>query len=558
MICRSRLLPLIVLLFSTGAIPAAPNPVPTPEHDDHGEAPVIEQGTGKAACINGVSGGFPCKNIMMLSRLSLEELGGEAGNDSWGWKDSETGSYYALIGMDSGVGIVDVTDPVEPVIIGRLNNARERQGFPPPFFWRDMKTYKDHLFVVSDDTLGHGMQVFDLTRLRDANPPEEFTHDKVYSQFGTAHNIAINEDSGFAYVVGSDTCDGGLHMVEINDPKSPQNAGCFNDDGYTHDVQCVDYHGPDEAFDNREICFAANEDSLTIVDVTNKSNPKMIGKVDYPGVAFSHQGWLSKDQGFFVMGDELDEQATGSNARTLVFDVRDLEQPEYAADYISPNGTIDHNQYVRGNFIYQANYTAGLRILLVENMSAADFREVAFFDTFPALDQRSFQGAWNVYPFFDNGVILVSDRQAGLFVLRAELPAAENAPINGRLTGAWITPGLNDQGLTLFVGENINGPYVFFAWFLFLNGDPFWLSGDTAFEYGVDAVDIPSQRLEGLDFISPGEDLADRIDVGTLHLHAHGCNLLHLEYDFGEELGSGELEMDRLVGVQGRECPASD
>ena len=183
---------------------------------------------------------------------------------------------------------------------------------------------------------------------------------------------------------------------------------------------------------------------------------------------------------------------------------------------------------------------------------------MAFFDTVPAIDVRSFQGAWNVYPFFDNGVILVSDIQGGLFVLRAELPLAENAPINGRLSGAWVSPGLNDQGLTLIVGENIHGPFVFFAWFMFLDGQPLWLAGDTAFEYGEDEIDIPTQRLEGLAFLEPGNDTATRIDVGTLRLHAHGCNLLHLEYDFGTELGSGQLDMERLAGIQGRECPVAD
>ena len=34
---------------------------------------------------------------------------------------------------------------------------------------------------------------------------------------------------------------------------------CFDDDGYTHDAQCVIYNGPDEDYQGQEICFNSNE-----------------------------------------------------------------------------------------------------------------------------------------------------------------------------------------------------------------------------------------------------------------------------------------------------------
>ena len=130
---------------------------------------------------------------------------------------------------------------------------------------------------------------------------------------------------------------------------------------------------------------------------------------------------------------------------------------------------------------------------------------MAYFDTEPDQDALDFSGAWNVYPFFDNGTILVSDINNGLFVLRASLPdnAAEIAPINGRLSGLWVADGLNDQGITLHVGENKTDPFIYYAWFVYLDGKPFWVTGATAFEYGVDEVSIPSQRLNGLEFVTP-------------------------------------------------------
>jgi hypothetical protein len=386
--------------------------------------------------------------------------------------------------------------------------------------------------------------------------PQEFTVDALYKGIGAVHNIAINEDSGFAYLVGSNDCNGGFHMVDIRNPTSPSFAGCFSDDGYTHDVQCVTYSGPDNDHQGDEICFASNEDSLTIVDVSNKNAAVMLAKVDYPNKAYSHQGWLDEEQGMFFMGDEIDELNFGMNTRTLMFDVRDLDNPVFAGSHLGSTSVIDHNMYVKGNYIYQANYLGGLRILRIDRGKSTGLTEVAYFDTEPDKSALDFSGAWSVYPFFDNGTILVSDINNGLFVLRASLDddVAESAPINGRLSGLWTSDGLNDQGLTLYVGENKAGPFIFFAWFVYLDGNPFWLAGDTAFEYGVDEISIPTQRLHGLQFVTPNDELAVREDIGILKIHAHGCNSIHVEYDF-DGLGSRELDFDRLIAVQGRECP---
>ena len=77
-----------------------------------------------------------------------------------------------------------------------------------------------------------------------------------HSGFSQAHNIAINEESGYAYIVGSNQCSGGLYMMDLSNPSEPTFAGCFAEDGYVHDVQCVIYQGDDAEFQGREICFA--------------------------------------------------------------------------------------------------------------------------------------------------------------------------------------------------------------------------------------------------------------------------------------------------------------
>jgi len=548
--------PLVTLLCTVMAshpvIASSPDNRSHLQHDDNGNNPPVVTGTESDLCTAGVSGGFACDNVELLSRMPLSTLGidGGAGADSWGWKDSQTGRYYALLARSKGTSFIDVTDPRKPVHLGNLPSAISSSA------WRDVKVYADHAFIVADNIPGHGMQVFDLTRLRGLSTPQQFSADARYTGVGGAHNVAINEDSGYAYIVGADECAGGLHMVDIRNPKAPSFAGCFSSDGYTHDVQCVTYAGPDVDHQGAEVCFASNEDSLTIVDVSDKNAPVMLGKAGYPFIGYSHQGWLDQKQGIFFMGDEADEINFGMNTRTLIFDVQDLDNPAYAGAHKHATSVIDHNLYVKGNYIFEANYQAGMRILRVDQGQSVSLTEVAYFDTNPVDDNREFSGAWNVYPFFDNGTIIVSDMNHGLFLLQASLAddAAESSPLNGRMTGVWTSEGLNDQGITLFVGENSQGPYIFFAWFNFLDGEPFWLAGNTQFEYGADEVSIPTLRFDGLPFVTPGVETANQEEIGLLNIHVHGCNELHVEYDFAE-LGSRELDFERLAAVQGRECP---
>ena len=163
--------------------------------------------------------------------------------------------------------------------------------------------YADHAFIGSEAD-NHGLQVFDLTQLRDIEPSTSsdiniLEETAYYDQFGSSHNIVINEDTGYLYAVGSYTCLSGLHIVNIQDPADPQFETCFADDGYVHDAQSVVYKGPDADYQGREICFCYNENTLTIVDVEDKSNIKMISRVLYDNLYYTHQVLL------IVIGDVM-------------------------------------------------------------------------------------------------------------------------------------------------------------------------------------------------------------------------------------------------------------
>ncbi|MBA2693950.1 MAG: choice-of-anchor B family protein [Rubrobacter sp.] len=376
---------------------------------------------GPIACEDGQAGPFPCENVDLLGYVPLSEFGSESGNYIWGWTDPDTGGEYALMGLDDGTGFVDISEPTNPVYLGKLPTHTD------PSLWRDIKVYNNHAFVVSE-ARGHGMQVFDLTRLRGVSEAQTWTADAHYDEFGNAHNIAINEDTGFAYSIGSDTCDGGPHMVNIKAPTDPTFAGCQAEDGYTHDTQVVVYNGPDERFQGREIAFNSNEDTLTIVDVTRKSQPEVLSRTPYIGFGYTHQGWLTEDQSHFLLGDELDEFVYGHNTKTYIFDVSNLTDPLRtleAKSHTAETEAIDHNLYFTGDYVHQANYRAGYRLLDGSGVADGQLEEIGFFDIYPEDDEAAFNGAWSNYPYFDGGIVAVSGIEQGLFVLDNRLGADE-------------------------------------------------------------------------------------------------------------------------------------
>lgn len=530
-----------------------------------------------APCINGMAADFfPCDGVDMLSHVSLNELGVPFVNDMWGWTDPATKKDYALVGASTGTVFVDISDAKRPEVLGILPTASTEGGSS----WRDIKVYANHAYVVSEHT-DHGVQVFDLTRLRDWDGTyTTYDMDAHYIGHGSAHNIAINEDTGFAYSVGAGPhsdmglpnlvivdapspaageyeatgavfgpaptddavtgafalvddgseaptqgceplvgfpagaiaivdrggctfvqkvtnaqavgaiavvvanhlpgmpitmggdgphieipsvmvslddgdaikaglpatggvaanpdgppCGTGLHMIDINDPLDPTFAGCFDDHGYVHDTQCVVYEGPDSRYHGRELCFNSNATTfpggihaVAVVDVTDKSNPVSLSRSLYGDFGYSHQGWLTPDQRYFLHGDELDEVLHGIGTTTRVWDMSDLEAPELIQVFENDTTSIDHNIYAVGHYAYASNYTSGLRVYDTRDLAGAGLAEVAYFDVYPENDNPTFEGGtWSNYPFFrQKGVVAVSSMDRGLFILQPRLARAGN------------------------------------------------------------------------------------------------------------------------------------
>jgi len=386
---------------------------------------------GKVDCADGDAAGFECSDMDLVSFVPVSDLGGGRGvnlNDIWGWTDPETGHEWALVGRFDGTAFVDVTDPESPIVVATLPKTPGSTSAA----WRDIKVRDNHAYIVADGAGQHGMQVYDLKQLRSmdaSDGPVTVEPTALYTDVASVHNIVVNEETGYAYAVGSngggETCGGGLHMIDIRSPQEPTFAGCFADastgrskTGYSHDAQCIVYHGPDAEYQGREICIGANETALSVADVTDKDNPVAVSMATYPNIGYTHQGWFDEEHRYFYLNDELDEmQGLVTHTRTMVWDLSDLDDPILVTEHMGTEPSIDHNLYIKGDLMYQSNYMSGLRVLDISDR--ANPMEVGFFDTVPFGDNSpSFGGSWSNYPFFESGTIVVTSMGEGLFVLK--------------------------------------------------------------------------------------------------------------------------------------------
>lgn len=385
-------------------------------------------------CVAGEADGFPCNRVHLASTVNFEDMGCGAqanANDIWGWTDPDFGNEWAIFGCTTGTSFIDITDEHNPFVAAFMPATNSGSSN-----WRDMKVVNDHVFVGSEQP-GHGIQIYDLKQLRDINQFNSFLDpDLTYTETGSTHNMVSFAEGNMIIAVGADTCLGGLHMIDVVDPQNPEFIGCFEagmgtpqaplaGTSYSHDAQCVVYHGPTVEFQGRHLCFGWNEQQLVIADITEPTNPTLISLGTYSGVAYAHQGWLTDDHRHIISNDELDELGlvvgTPVRSKAYVWDVTNILAPVVINTVLNPVDSIDHNLYIVDDLAFLQNYGSGLRIHDISNIeNLGDIFEVAYFDVYPERDTAAFEGSWSNYPFFRSGLVIISSIERGLFVVRPD------------------------------------------------------------------------------------------------------------------------------------------
>ncbi len=355
---------------------------------------------------------YASMNVTLLSHIPLNNFTGldnSGGNDCWGYV-SPAGKEYAIMCLEGGYGFVDITDPVNPVIIETIAG--------PIGMWHDVKVLGEYAYGVSES--GSGIQIIDLSMIDQGEV--SLVRNWTSGGYSTTHNIVSNEESGTLWLAGSNIGNGGLINIDLSSPELPALNGGWTE-MYVHDAQVVSWKTGELA--GKELAFIAGGFStgysvtgLRIVDVTDPENTETLSTLFYPDAGYAHQLWLSTDRKFLYLNDELDEGFFVPVTTTRIINIEDPSNPILVGIFSTGSPAADHNLYTRDHYIYQANYRSGLRVF--DALDPSNPIEVAYFDTYPDSDAPRFNGAWSNYPYFPSGNTIISDTVRGLFVVRVE------------------------------------------------------------------------------------------------------------------------------------------
>tara|TARA_R110002072_G_scaffold192413_2_gene349452 strand:- start:15210 stop:17546 length:2337 start_codon:yes stop_codon:yes gene_type:complete len=330
-------------------------------------------------------------NVDSMSNIRYISTHATIVNDVWGYTD-ELSNEYGIVCAEKGVAIVNVTDPSNPTEIWWENATQS--------VWRDAKTYGDYAYVTTEASVG--LMIIDLTALPITTiPPATYYTGPVGNPWLSAHNIYIDESNGFAYIFGADRGNSGVIILDIaTDPLNPIEVGVF-DNWLVHD-----------GFVRNDTMFLAHifEGTISMVDVTDKANPNLLGTQTTPD-NFAHTVWANSAGEYAFTTDEV------VGGYITAFDITDpANMIEIDRIKSSPDvGTvIPHNTIVKGNHLVSSYYSDG--VVIHDATYPYNMIEVANYDTYPT-QTASYDGCWGVYPYFASGTILANDRSEGLFVL---------------------------------------------------------------------------------------------------------------------------------------------
>jgi choice-of-anchor B domain-containing protein len=394
-------------------------------------------------CVNNTAGAFECANVDLLAHMPLSSFSSTPGeaNDIWGHVDLNTGYEYAIIGLQNGVSVVNVSDPENPVEVGTIDGASST--------WRDIKVYQHfdeslNLWrAYAYATIDRSNQFVSVISLN--NLPETITlaennfsvnnaHNVYISNVDHSLNIALADLTPSLQLVGSNKSGGAFRSYSLENPEtisltSTNSAG----DGYTHDGASIvikDDRKTTECAESERNCTvfidfqgrtsSNGEDVIKLWNISDPSNSKLLSTARYNDISvanqYIHSGWATEDNNFFLAHDEFDEGNGGLNTTIRIFSIEELKNPQQVGTWTGTTNSIDHNGFVRGNRYYMSNYMKGLTVLDISDPSAP--LEVGSFDTYTTGNHASYDGAWGVYPFLPSGNILVSDITGGLFILK--------------------------------------------------------------------------------------------------------------------------------------------
>ncbi|MBK9215887.1 MAG: hypothetical protein IPM59_09860 [Chloracidobacterium sp.] len=349
-----------------------------------------------------------------------------------------------------GAFIYDISDPEAPVLANYYDPIRPGTS----------STHEQFLEAVILNGIGYfgsgnggGVYIVDL-----ANPYQPALMGRVTSASGGGHNsiheMVIFMQDGKTYLLENfnGTSNKIMKFIDVSDPGAP----IFIRDLNPSEPQWV--HAMVIKGDRLYTSGWGNTSSRGRTEIYQIANiasqpATLLGFIDdQTGITAGnsmHSSWPSEDQHYLYSAREIGNSNATSPGDIRVYDIQNPAQPllirKISMVDIGINAVTPHNPVVKGDKLYVSWYHAGLQVFDLSDdptnpqrvgqydtyqpaFSKEDQKEIDAFEPWDMVCGRSlstdlgvtgYQGAWAVYPFLGEDRVLVGDLAKGLFIVDA-------------------------------------------------------------------------------------------------------------------------------------------
>jgi choice-of-anchor B domain-containing protein len=377
------------------------------------------------------------KNCTLLDRWFNDSLitNSSQARYSGCWGFTFNGKDYATIGSTEGTHFFELTSNQKlreiGFIEGRFNSSQ--------VIHREQKTYRNYAYAICDEG-NSSLQIIDLSFLPDSIQQVADIQDQ---RFGKVHNLYIDTTHALLYaclvtpIVNNQAQSlVPMRVFSLQDPLNP----------------VLLWEGPEDIFEVHDCYVRDNiaflncgQEGIRIYDFTIPASPVYLSNLTfYQDQGYNHQGWLSPNGKTYVFADET----TGKRVKKCSHDSTNHQLTIDALFGITNySEAVPHNIICTDNWAFIAYYNEGLRIFDIREKPI----EVAFYDTYTQNSFFNMNGAWGVFPF-PSGLVIVSDRQNGLFLFNFE-----EEPLLAQTAGefqVYPNPIINQQGFIVRSGND--------------------------------------------------------------------------------------------------------
>lgn len=353
---------------------------------------------------------------------------GHASLDAVGWHGGlALAGRCAYVGnrRSGDIAIVDISDPAQPFLIGRIPIGRNTEPV-------ELRTLPHrNLLVVADLVAAPHLRTFDITNCADPQPLGSMTLP------APAHEFFLWQGGDRVLFFGATF--GGppdLVVVDLTDPAAPWEVTRWSarDIGLPGRLHSVTIS---PAGDLAYLALWEGGFALARLDLPNI---EILGAVGTGAPIFwfpnTHSALPLRDPRYVMLTSEIYKCPFGS---LLIVDVADPTAPQVVSSFSLPENRCDnlpapdavftaHNPLIVGDLVFLSWYAGGVQVLDVSD-PANPQRVGQFLPGHAGAAAQSYVGrhpvqTWS-YPILRDGLLYVVDIQSGLHIVRYTGPNAE-------------------------------------------------------------------------------------------------------------------------------------